>query len=169
LKRRILVAIAVSLLLPAGAEAQYRAPTLAADAGAYQPVFREHADGGEVPVAVGLTTLAGLTVFDIAAAGGSARAFNAANPNRPPKSPGAALALSIGATVVPFAAGLLLFDQGLGGTSVSSAGLVLSMSAIAAGPGAGHLYAGNRRRALRNAAIRGGLLVGTVALEQCCT
>ena len=133
----------------------------------------------------GMTVLVtGLALFDIATAPNSAHRYNerhfAVAPRldpwqrtvgvsvsftfgtfgrRPPKSPGTAFALSLGATAAPMAAGFALKND---------AGAIAVLSGVVLGPRAGHFYAGQPGRALGTMALRGaGTTVALAALVGC--
>jgi hypothetical protein len=159
------LALCAILTLPPGLAAQQR-PLPALPGGAPYPplVLEEHADGGEGLVLAGGVSLLGLMVYDIASAPASARWHNAQRPEGPRRSPGTALLLSLAATAVPVAAGIVVFDRGQ-----EAVGMGLVTVGVAAGPGVGHWYAGRRSRALQNAGLRSVLLLGSFYMEQCCT
>jgi hypothetical protein len=155
------LAFAALFALPATAAAQLRPPPLLPMPEA--PTLQEHASGGEVPLVIGAASVIGLMAYDVATAPSSARRYNRANPLAFPKSPTTALLLSAAATAVPIGAGVVAVEQG------ADAGALLVMAGIAAGPGAGHWYAGRRARALQNTGLRAALLLGSLYVEQCCT
>jgi hypothetical protein len=159
------LALCAILTLPLGLAAQQR-PLPAFPGGAPYPplVLEEHADGGEGLVVAGGVSLLGLMIYDIATAPASTRWYNARQPEGPGRSPRTALLLSLAATAVPVGAGVLAIDRGF-----EAGGILLVMAGVAAGPGAGHWYAGRRARALQNAGLRGVLLLGSFYMEQCCT
>jgi hypothetical protein len=159
------LALCAILTLPAGLVAQQR-PLPAFPGGAPYPplVLEEHATGGEGLVVAGGASLLGLMIYDIATAPASVRWHNARQPEGPRRSPGTALLLSLAATAVPVAAGVVAFDRGQ-----EAVGMALVTVGVAAGPGAGHWYADRRSRAAWNAGLRAALLLGSFYLEQCCT
>ena len=74
------------------------------------------------------------------------------------KSPLGAVLRSLGSTLVPVGAGLLMF-QGERPTADWIGGATLA-SGLIAGPAAGHFYASNTGQAWRGIAVRGGALIG---------
>lgn len=134
------------------------------------PILREHADGGELPLLALGGSLAGLVVYDIATAPAAARRHNELSPAAAPRSPRTALLLSAAATALPVGLGILAIDRGSGeGNGAELLGVGLIGAGLTAGPGAGHWYAGRRRTAARNAAVRAALLLGAFYVESCCT
>ena len=75
----------------------------------------------------------------------------------PPKSPGTALLLSLGATVVPYA---------IATGSAPDQNSAIAVLAIFVGPAVGHFYAGNWRRGFTGIGIRGVIILATGALLQ---
>jgi len=76
------------------------------------------------------------------------------------KSPSTALALSLGATALPYVVNAMANRHGGSGSTE------LAMFAILAGPAVGHFYAGQPNRALTGMVVRAGLLGATALLAQ---
>jgi hypothetical protein len=82
-----------------------------------------------------------------------------------PRSPWTATALAVGATVGGVAAGAIAEAVTEDGSPAETVVVIGSLAIMAAGPSAGHWYAGEHQHALRWTAIRaGGLAAGVVGV-----
>jgi hypothetical protein len=116
---------------------------------------------GELGLAVTAASgvfLLGSGIRDIAAAPASARQATAMAPGNAAgaRSPRTALRWSLGATLVPTAAGAIAMIQSGGNDNVPLlvTGIAVTTAAWVVGPATGHWYAGQRSRAARGVARR---------------
>lgn len=80
------------------------------------------------------------------------------------KSPTTALLWSLGATLIPIAAGIGFANQ-----DPATGAVILISSGVIISPSTGHWYAKQKKRALVTAGLRLGLGILTVVLLGCCT